>query len=35
VRPPPPRFGGGDHWLVGEGAGEPSRTKGQTLWYSR
>jgi hypothetical protein len=28
-------FQGGTHSLAGEGAGEPIRTKRQTLWYSR
>ncbi len=34
---PPPPFGskGGDMLSCGRGAGEPIRTKGQKLWYSR
>jgi hypothetical protein len=32
----PPLFqGGGAHSLVGKGAGEPVRTNGHTLWYSK
>jgi hypothetical protein len=30
---PPAPSGGGTHSLAGKGAGEPVRTKGETLWY--